>query len=842
MNHPGDAPLFTDGLEHFDDEATWFARGRAPVPDGWERADQGIWVNLRPQGALLPRQGWKAHASAKAADAERVVDTVWDYCVARGIAFKFLRGGALLKQINGKPAPRSSGGKLVTLYPADDAVLELTLKELTSLLHGVAGPYVLNDLRWGPGPLHVRYGAFQERYCFAPDGAYVAAVERPDGVLVPDTRGASFKVPEWAEVPAFVQEQIATAARERRAGTFPYRVERALLFSNGGGVYRAVETATGRRVVLREARPHAGLDLRGTDAVARLAHEHAMLEALDGLDGQAPRTYGRIRHWEHHFLVEEFIEGEPLHEAIGRRHPLLRPGPTTAERDAYAAWAHTTYTRIERALTALHQRGLVFGDLKPGNVMVRPDGSVCLVDFETAREAGRDSGADSASALATEGFSAPWARGGRAADEHALACLRLALYLPLTELLRFAPGKHRELIAAAEDRFPVPDDFGPSLRRRLAPPHEPDAPRATWPDGDDAAAWQALVDDLRDAVVASATPDRDDRLFPGDVRQLEHQGASLAFGAAGVLHALRVTGRAPHPGAAEHADWLVRAARAERWPRPGLYDGVAGVACVLDDLGLRAEALEVLARLREFDLERCGSSLFGGLAGIGLTLLRFGPEAATAAGRGSAGGAPAIGRALASRLAAESGAAGLMHGWSGPALLFTRLYEATGDSSWLRYAGTALARDLGHLGVPRGRRLQVRSGPLWRCGLDDGSAGIGLALDAYLRVRDDPHLAHARDRVRDGLDTELLLNSGLLSGQAGVLYASAHLGAPTAPHLRSLGLHAVRHQGRTAFTLDGRLRLSMDLATGTAGVLLAVHAARRGAAPGALPFLTMTGP
>ncbi|MEW2530551.1 class III lanthionine synthetase LanKC [Streptomyces sp. NPDC047071] len=833
MSHPGAAPLFADGLEHFDDEATWFARTRAPAPDGWERAEQGPWVNLQAVGTRLPRQGWKVHASATPADAERVVDTVADYCLAHGIAFKFLRGTAILRQVNGKPAARSAGGKLVTLYPATDTVLELALKELSALLHGVEGPYVLNDLRWGPGPLYLRYGGFEERYCFSPEGAYVAAVARPDGVLVPDTRGASFKVPPWVEVPAFVQAQI-DAARAERTGDFPYRVEKVLLFSNGGGVYRAVESATGRTVVLREARPHAGLDLDGTDAVTRLAREHAMLERLDDLPC-TPKTYGRVRHWEHHFLVQEFIEGEPLHEAIGRRHPLLRPAPTEDERAAYAAWADITYTRVERALAALHARGIVFGDLKPGNIMVRPDGSVCLVDFETARHIG-----DAVRpALATEGFSAPWARSGFAADDHALACVRLALHLPLTELLRFAPGepaKHEQLVAAAERRFPVPADFGPSLRRALAPPVQEDAPRPAWPQAPQD--WDALLDGMRDAIVDSATPGRADRLFPGDVRQLEHQGAALAFGAAGVLHALRVTGRDDHPAFAEHTDWLVAAARRARWPRPGLYDGVAGVACVLDELGLREEALAALDGLKDVEPHRCGPGLFGGLAGIGLTLLRFGADAPGLGTRTrGAGGAMAIGRELVHRLGADPGARGLMHGWSGPALLFTRLYEATGDPSWLRHAETALARDAGRLGVPRGPRLQLRSGPHWVTGLERGSAGIGLALDAYLRVRHDPHLAGVRDRIRDGLDTELLLDGGLLTGQAGVLYACAHLGAPTAAHLDALALHAVRFRGRPAFALDGRLRLSMDLATGTAGVLLAVHAARTGAAPDALPFL-----
>ncbi|MGW6012489.1 class III lanthionine synthetase LanKC [Streptomyces sp. NPDC055210] len=817
------APLFVESLERLDDDSTWFARSSLPTPAGWQRADQGTWVNLRPADALLPQQGWKIHASATAENAERVVDTVWEYCVERKIAFKFLRSGTILKHVNSKSAARSAGGKLVTIYPVDDKVLELTLTELSLLLRSVTGPYILNDLRWGQGPLYLRFGAFQQRYCFSPTGDYVPAVARPDGVLVPDLRGPVFKVPSWAEVPGFVQAQI-DAARTDGTGTFPYRVEKALQFSNGGGVYRAKETGSGRTVLLREARPHAGLDLHGMDAVSRLKREHAMLERLDKLDC-VPSTFGLIRHWEHSFLVEEFIDGEPLYEAIGRRHPLLRPGPTAAEFAEYSEWAHVTFARIEAAVAELHERGIVFGDLKPGNIMIRPDGKVCLVDFETAAAVGDDV----QPALVTEGFSASWARDGYAADDYALACIRLALFVPLTELLRFTPGKHQQLIALAEDRFTVPPEFGPRLRTQLAPPDlEPHGPVPDWPADPAADGWRELLDGLRAAVVGSATPSRKDRLFPGDLRQFEHQEASLGFGAAGVLHALHITGRSGYPEFTEHVDWLVRASRRVQWPRPGLYDGLAGTAYVLDELGQRQEALEALARLRTFDLGHCGPGLFGGLAGIGLALLHFGEDAA------------GIGGELVRRLSIDAAPTGLMHGWSGPALLFTRLFEATGDPQWLRHAETALARDIGRCGVPSGRRVQVRDGQRWQTGLERGSAGIGIAVHEYLRSRENPHLTGVRDRIRDGLDTELLLAGGLFSGQAGVLYGCAHLGASPALHLRSLGVHAVRYQGHPAFALDGRLRLSMDLATGTAGVLLAVHTALTGRSEGALPFLSTT--
>src|SRR5207249_703852 len=117
---------------------------------------------------------------------------------------------------------------------------------------------ILSDLRVGGGPLYVRYGSFAERYCLS-NGTLVPAIADATGTLVPDPRGPVFAVPDWVELPAF----LAPHLRARNAVTtadLPYAIAGVIHFSNGGGLYRAVDTRTGQRVVLKEARPHAGLD------------------------------------------------------------------------------------------------------------------------------------------------------------------------------------------------------------------------------------------------------------------------------------------------------------------------------------------------------------------------------------------------------------------------------------------------------------------------------------------------------------------------------------------------------------------------------------------------------
>ena len=175
-------PLFYDSTTQVRDERLELEFTRRPVPVGWEQTEVADWLVHRPVGVRLPAQGWKVHVSACLDNADKVLTTVWDYCVPRRISFKFLRGLDALLLANAKYAHRGSSGKFVTIYPADEQ-LEVVLTELGVALAGSQGPYILSDLRWGEGPLYVRYGGFAERHSVSETGALELAIEDPDGRL-----------------------------------------------------------------------------------------------------------------------------------------------------------------------------------------------------------------------------------------------------------------------------------------------------------------------------------------------------------------------------------------------------------------------------------------------------------------------------------------------------------------------------------------------------------------------------------------------------------------------------------------------------------------------------------
>jgi hypothetical protein len=413
----------------------------------------------------------------------------------------------------------------------------------------------------------------------------------------------------------------------------------------------------------------------------------------------------------------------------------------------------------------------------------------------------------------------------------------------------FALDRHKaahiaEVISA---NFPVPRDFLEGAVRDIAGPRQPsvhgtgDVPAAgsaTRPFSEitpDEEGWDRARRTLVRAIQASATLERDDRLFPGDIEQFTSPsgGLCIATGAAGVLYALSAAGAGCLP---EHVEWLVkRTAEPLLGSRLGLYDGLIGVACILDSLGQPDTAQRLAEMFLAERWERLGTDLYGGLSGIALALLHLGGT--TGEPRLSEAGLRAAD--IVTRRVQVLGSepdrrpVGLLRGFAGPGLLLVRMFERTGDSGYLDLAAAAINADLDKCVLNARGALEVDEG--WRLMpyLDGGSAGIGLVIDDFLRHRRVATFERAAEAIRTAACSTYYAQPGLLRGRAGMLLYLARDQAPgeaardprLAAHIRRLAWHAIGYQGGVAFPGESLFRLSMDLATGTAGVLIGLAAA-----------------
>ena len=136
-----------------------------------------------------------------------------------------------------------------------------------------------------------------------------------------------------------------------------------------GVVYRAQDSALGRTVAIKT------IALTGSPA-ERDVHEARFLQearAAGSIGHPSIITiYDVGREGDTAFIAMELLEGRDLRELI--REVSLTP----TESVAIAA-------SVAEGLAFAHDRGVVHRDIKPGNIMVLPDGCVKIMDFGIAR-------------------------------------------------------------------------------------------------------------------------------------------------------------------------------------------------------------------------------------------------------------------------------------------------------------------------------------------------------------------------------------------------------------------------------------------------------------------------
>ena len=95
-------------------------------------------------------------------------------------------------------------------------------------------------------------------------------------------------------------------------------------------------------------------------------------------------------------IVMDYVEGRPLSDILAEEG--------TIEEDKVADYA----IQLCDVLDYLHSQNppIIYRDLKPANIMLRPDGKITLIDFGTARKYNYDSVSDT-TCLGTIGYAAP---------------------------------------------------------------------------------------------------------------------------------------------------------------------------------------------------------------------------------------------------------------------------------------------------------------------------------------------------------------------------------------------------------------------------------------------------
>jgi serine/threonine protein kinase len=141
-----------------------------------------------------------------------------------------------------------------------------------------------------------------------------------------------------------------------------------------GVVYKGQDLSLGRMVAIKVLPEQFNTD---DEVIQRFKKEARAMASLDHPNIVPVYAIGQYRNF--HYFVMKFLDGRTVADILEhkRRMGQERFEPREVQR---------TMVEVCRGLGHAHQRGLVHRDIKPGNIMIAPDGTVTIMDFGIVKE------------------------------------------------------------------------------------------------------------------------------------------------------------------------------------------------------------------------------------------------------------------------------------------------------------------------------------------------------------------------------------------------------------------------------------------------------------------------
>jgi serine/threonine protein kinase len=230
------------------------------------------------------------------------------------------------------------------------------------------GPHVLKQFSRVPGfPAVIYFGASNEEVAALKAGAddfFVRGNIRHNALTV--------RMSDALAANRYVSSTGSLFVGDERTGIHPlirgYQLINKISASKHSAVYLAEKSSSELKVVLKVLR-QAPEEVESIGAFDRFLQEYELIAEID--HPNIVKIYDLGVGDDHAHIAMEFLAGGDLKQKMAS-------GIAEAEAVSYLR-------QIASALSEIHGVGILHRDLKPGNIMLREDGSIALIDFGLAK-------------------------------------------------------------------------------------------------------------------------------------------------------------------------------------------------------------------------------------------------------------------------------------------------------------------------------------------------------------------------------------------------------------------------------------------------------------------------
>jgi serine/threonine protein kinase len=785
-------------------------------------SDESVWKYYHNLESKLPEQGWKIHISCTYRDVDKTLNIVAETCFKRNIGFKHLKDRESYMLMNSKTASRSSSGKFVTIYPTNESEFLDIVYILEDKLSGMEkGPYILSDKRWKKTNIYYRYGGFIN----ITNDLGELCIKTPDGTLIKDERTPYYKVPDFAKKFNQHLESLNTSIEKEKSSKLDeYNIQNALSFSNAGGVYFAKRKSDDLSVIIKEARPQAGLDGKYKDALSRQDSEYNALVQLKEIEGIV-NIIDRFKEWEHYFLVEEYIEGSDLKKWISLNFPFYEDEEEILN---YENKVEKIIINLINVVDKMSRKNIAMMDMQPANVLIKKNLEIKLIDFETALLA------DSTDkpGLMTVGFSSTKIKNNAAHDWFGLKKIIKYMVLPIInseDLDEELEKKHLEWI-----RKNYSTSFGDFIIETIESCNQKIF-KLNGSKNNSSLKYKeanALKHKLLKGITKNLTNDQ--RFIYGDVRQNEMQFGRHNYLNGGVGAGIALSKNDCNNHLVN--DWIERYLIEEIKKNnieSGLINGKTSTLSLLYDFGYEDLVFETIKDIYINSLLLKDYSLRSGTSGIGLFLISLYLETSNKAFLDMAiklgDNIPEdINLIIGTDWAATN--TGLIDGYAGISLFYSSLYATTNNQKYLVKSKKLLDNDLKY-GLfdltsrvyqtidSKGRALPYISG---------GSIGLGIALWFYNFVSKKEVFKTELSSIANLSTIRSTITGGLFDGAGSFLIIPTLIKEDNAKKeacskiLNLIEMFIIDRNNHYKYAGQFSYRISDDVYSGSAGIIMGI--------------------